>query len=461
MLFLECSTSHSLGKNFSNQARTNERGRFLGTVGRVLSLGIGFVVFSGCSGCNAESVRDAGIDAGVLQRDAGREVTIQDASVDAWRWTGNRTRSCRRHGGTIPANQRQNPSCGGTCEFATSAGYGGRGKRIESIQSFVVASETVLVRVHDNPTESVIVSSPYRSFPDGGSIALCNIEDPTGWTTNTRGIVGGITRTANGVAVICGTPDGWEIVETDDTFEELCTVFSIRNPRYGVFGPEGYLTRVDGGYAFLWNEGRYRSDVWILEDGSDTPRKLTNCGCINNLVGSGDKLAFIFENERGGNTLWMSVAPFTTLQKVWEPGRSLSHLTADPTNPHRVVFEGGVTDEVCAAQSDIYFADLDHLREYGVRNLTSSDGTQVEPFIRGDQVIYIDFGQEPLNPNGCVEDPHQYRELVLTSLAHGGRTVLHGGPSIPGRFQPGSPTHLGERYAFFLCNDGLARVPLP
>ena len=97
--------------------------------------------------------------------------------------------------------------------------------------------------------------------------------------------------------------------------------------------------------------------------------------------------------------------------------------------------------------------DLNLLATQPPRKITDNPITEVEPRIRGDVVAYIDFADDPANPEGCPDDPHAAEALVRTSVGRGGRQVITGRP--PGGFAWLSPDRAYVSTPFGLAYFGL------
>jgi hypothetical protein len=70
------------------------------------------------------------------------------------------------------------------------------------------------------------------------------------------------------------------------------------------------------------------------------------------------------------------------------------------------------------------FVDLLTADSVPPRAMTSTPSTKTTPRVRGDRLAYVDFAEDPQNPNGCVQDAHSGSSIVTTNISSGGRNVV-------------------------------------
>ena len=256
----------------------------------------------------------------------------------------------------------------------------------------------------------------------------------------------------------CSDENGWEIHELNRRLGRDCRRFSRRHPDGRGATSAGSLFPVRGGYAFLQAQFSGPRTPYFLAAGSSTPTPITGCGCVNYMAAADDVITYIQHDPSGTSrsTLWISRAPFTTTTQVWNPGRNLISLSADPTNPRHQVLVAGDGDTLCLRNADVYYLDVDTIETTPPRALTAGAGTQYDPYIRGDRVVYFDYADDPSSPDGCDGDPHSVATIAMTSIARGGRTIVYRGtPRM-------NPSWLGDdRVYLTILGVGFAYVLLP
>jgi hypothetical protein len=205
--------------------------------------------------------------------------------------------------------------------------------------------------------------------------------------------------------------------------QRQCTIATARRDPTSQ-GARG-LHRLRGAWAWHENFDRAKDDVVILDDQGATPRRLTDQFGVKTMHQYNDRLYWFESNWAQGNaSLRMTAPPYRAITTLWNAPLPVHRMSADVSNPARIVFEVARGDETAANHSDIYFADLSTIDTVPPRNLTNDMGSQFWPLILGDRVVFNDISNSTVRPSGAPSEPHDRWDLVLYNLRTGDRRML-------------------------------------
>jgi hypothetical protein len=249
--------------------------------------------------------------------------------------------------------------------------------------------------------------------------------------------VSGLGVDGDGLLFGClGDNGAWQMLRANEDRTAICPLFPVDLGRTVGFAPS-YLTHVRGAYAFVRG---YRDqgpgDLTIVDEGSNTPRRIANCDCVLEAGGADDTIFFIKDSAtRQFAELWILRHPYREPVRVWAPDMTMQSIAQDPTDPHRFVFVGHRAGPNCQQGGDIFLFDTRTVDREPPRNLTNSASTQVWPVVRGDWVAFLDFAPDPATPNGCLDDRHVAWQRTLLQISTGRRMpfaegIVDGSPPV-------------------------------